>query len=78
MNAVVHYIKHWDNDTEGSVSYTGIFSLGTAITRTETDLIDEALADGASKNAYPYELFTITKAEIVADVQAYAGHVSSL
>ena len=77
MSTVVHYIKHWDNDTKGSISFDDndiVISAWSA----RAHLIDEAIEDGVDTNVIPSDLFTITKAEVVAGVQAYAGFRSSL
>lgn len=76
MSAVVHYIKHWDNDTKGYIEIDSV-DLVSAVAKINEQLVAEALAEGASANAYPWELVTITKAEL-AEGSNYVGHRSSL
>lgn len=78
MNAVVSYIKHWDNNTRGSLSFGDVVSLVQAVELADKDLTHEAhqaLIDGEwdLTELHATALFTITKAEIVDSVQVYAG-----
>lgn len=74
--AVVHYIKHWDNNTKGYIEFGDVVSLQDAVDQTQRKLEDEIL-DGDVLGQFA-DLFTITKAEIVDSVQNYSGHRSSL
>lgn len=74
--AVVHFIKHWDNNTKGSISFSDVASLREAFELAERHLKDEIL-DADVLGQFD-ELFSVTKAELVDSVQSYAGHVSSL
>jgi hypothetical protein len=64
MTAIVHYVKHWDNDTKGTVEFDGGDTLATAILRATTQLIADAMEDGVDGESDPAALFTITKAEL--------------
>lgn len=73
MSTVVHYIKHWDNDTKGSVEIDKD-NLVDAIEKARELLLVDAIEDGV-KSAWldADNYFTITKAEIVEGVQNYTG-----
>lgn len=79
MSAIVHYIKHWDNDTKGSISFFDdeIADLAQAISFAERDLTKEAhqaLTDGEWELSTVPVAYTITKAEFVAEsAQSYTG-----
>lgn len=71
--AVVHYVKHWDNDTKGHIEFSEVRDLNHALKMTESQLTAEALEDDVNAIDWVDSLFTITKAELVDSVQAYAG-----
>jgi len=80
--AVVHYVKHWDNETKGYIEFSDVKNLAGAIDRAGVQLADEILEEAVNGESHLTdksfsELVTITKAELVDSVQAYAGHRAS-
>lgn len=79
MSAIVHYIKHWDNDTKGSIEFAETNDIVSAVWQAREQLVSDAVEDGyitsdQAKSSFAFsDVATITKAEIVDSVQAYAG-----
>lgn len=69
-NVTVHYIKHWDNDTRGSMQFKAN-DIVDAAWQARKQLLTDAREDGVS--SITPAIFTITKAEITNTVQQWTG-----
>ena len=72
MSTVVHYIKHWDNDTKGSIEFNNVANLDEAEALTRRHLVEDAIEDGVHGDDADLA-YTITKAEVVEDSQDWTG-----
>jgi len=62
--AIVSYVKHWDNDTKGTMEFANT-TIAEAQFLAETSLIRDAIEDGFGRTSIDdlNTLFTITKVE---------------
>lgn len=64
MSTIVNYVKHWDNNTSGSIEFAES-NKGWATEQTAVQLISDAIDDGIDVNVVsPAELFTITSVKV--------------
>lgn len=69
MATIVSFIKHWDNDTRGTIEFSEVNEITQAIHLAERALITEATedindVDSSASIAPGQALFTITKVEL--------------